>query len=124
VSAHVGGIETLEDSQYRGTSLIRNSASLGPYSRAVLRALWWSSGGGLFRMSELPLYPLAEGSLEAGGKGGSGGDRDNKCPECKHPFPTKEGKGGRLHEQVPLVLVSESIREDAPFCHYQTMISI
>ena len=27
---------------YRGTSLIRNSASLGPYSRTMHRALWWS----------------------------------------------------------------------------------
>jgi hypothetical protein len=27
---------------YRGTSLIRNSAPLGPYSKAVPRALWWS----------------------------------------------------------------------------------
>ena len=25
---------------YRGTSLTRNSADLGPYSRVVLRALW------------------------------------------------------------------------------------
>jgi len=28
--------------RYRGTSLIRNNASLGPYSRTVARALWWS----------------------------------------------------------------------------------
>jgi len=27
---------------YRGTSLIRNSAPLGPYSRNMPRALWWS----------------------------------------------------------------------------------
>jgi len=26
---------------YRGTSLIRNSAPLGSYSRPVPRALWW-----------------------------------------------------------------------------------
>ena len=26
---------------YRGTSLIRNCASLGPYSRTIPRALWW-----------------------------------------------------------------------------------
>ena len=26
---------------YRGTSLIRNCAPLGPYSRTVPRALWW-----------------------------------------------------------------------------------
>ena len=28
--------------RYRGTSLIRNSACLGPYSRTMPRALWWS----------------------------------------------------------------------------------
>ena len=32
--------------QYRGTSLIRNSSVLGPYSRAVSRALWWPVGRG------------------------------------------------------------------------------
>ena len=26
---------------YRGTSLIKNSALLGPYSRTMHRALWW-----------------------------------------------------------------------------------
>ena len=38
---------------YRGTSLIRNTPLLGPYSRT--RVLWWSKGGGLFLMSEVPL---------------------------------------------------------------------
>ena len=41
--------------QYRGTSLIRNSPLLGPYSRTVPRALWWPWGGGVFLMSEVPL---------------------------------------------------------------------
>jgi len=31
---------------YRGTSLIRNNPSLGPYIRLVPRALWWCWGGG------------------------------------------------------------------------------
>ena len=31
---------------YRGTSLKRNSAPLGPYSRTMPRALWRSWGGG------------------------------------------------------------------------------
>ena len=31
-------------SQYRGTSLIRNSALLGPYSKTMPRALWWFWG--------------------------------------------------------------------------------
>ena len=30
---------------YRGTSLIKNCPLLGPYSRPVPRALWWSWGG-------------------------------------------------------------------------------
>ena len=41
---------------YRGTSLIRNSLLLGPYSMTVPGVLWWSYGGGLFLMSEVPLY--------------------------------------------------------------------
>ena len=40
---------------YRGTSLIRNSALLGPYSRTMHRALWWVPGGDHFLMSEVPL---------------------------------------------------------------------
>ena len=39
----------------RGTSLIRNSAPLGPHSRTMPRALWCSWGGVLFLMSEVPL---------------------------------------------------------------------
>ena len=39
----------------RGTSLIRNTPLLGPCSRTVPRVLWWSYGGGLFLMSEVPL---------------------------------------------------------------------
>ena len=31
---------------YRVTSLIRNSLTLGPYSRTMPRALWQSKGGG------------------------------------------------------------------------------
>ena len=41
---------------YRGTSLIRKHLFLGPYSRAMPRALWWLYGGvGAFLMSEVPL---------------------------------------------------------------------
>ena len=32
----------------RGTSLIRNSAPLGPCSRTIPRALWWVLGRGCF----------------------------------------------------------------------------
>ena len=41
---------------YRGTSLIRNSAPLRPYSRKMSRALWQPLGGELSLMSEVPLY--------------------------------------------------------------------
>ena len=32
----------LSHERYRGSSLINNSADLGPYSRAMLRNPWWS----------------------------------------------------------------------------------
>ena len=41
---------------YRGTSLIRNTPLLGPYSRTIPVVIWWSWGGGLFLMSEVPLH--------------------------------------------------------------------
>ena len=44
-----------EKAAYRGTSLIRNSPPLGPYSRYMPRALWWSQGGCIFFVSEVPL---------------------------------------------------------------------
>ena len=31
--------------RYMGTSLMKESAPLGPYSRPMLKALWWSWGG-------------------------------------------------------------------------------
>ena len=34
----------------------KNPPPLGPYSRTMPRALWQSSGGGQFLMSEVPLY--------------------------------------------------------------------
>ena len=37
-----GMAEEEKEEEYRGTSLIRNSAELGPYSRAEPRDLWWS----------------------------------------------------------------------------------
>ena len=40
----------------RGSSLIRNTPLLGPYSRTIPRVLRWSWGGGLFLMSEVPLW--------------------------------------------------------------------
>ena len=46
---------------YRGTSLIKNHPLLGPYSRPMPRTLRWSYGGGLFFMSEVPLYARWQG---------------------------------------------------------------
>jgi len=40
---------------YRNTSLVRKYLLLGPYSRAVPRALWCSCGGVLFPVSEVPV---------------------------------------------------------------------
>ena len=40
---------------HRGTSFIITIASLGPYSRSMPRAIWWSEGGLPFLMSEVPL---------------------------------------------------------------------
>ena len=42
--------------RYRGTSLIKNNPCLGSYSRLKPKALWWSFGGALFLMREVPLY--------------------------------------------------------------------
>ena len=41
---------------YRGTSLIKNSAPIGPYSRNMPWAPWWSWWGEAFLVSEVPLY--------------------------------------------------------------------
>ena len=35
------GFWVLKFRVYRGTSLIRNSAPVGPYGRTIPRALWW-----------------------------------------------------------------------------------
>ena len=34
--------------RYRGTSFIRNTPLLGPYSRTMPRVLWWFKGGCCF----------------------------------------------------------------------------
>ena len=44
---------------YRGTSALRRRLLLGPYSRDVPRALWWSKGGGFLDMSEVPFQDAA-----------------------------------------------------------------
>ena len=39
---HVARRDNALNNQYRGTSIIRNEAPLGPYSRNMPRVLWWS----------------------------------------------------------------------------------
>ena len=51
-------IESNMATMNRGTSLIRNCDSVGPYSRTVPMLLWRSQGGRRFLMSEVPLYFL------------------------------------------------------------------
>jgi len=46
----------------RGTSLIRNSAPLGPNRRTMPRVPGWSWGGGAVLMSEVPLYSFDSGA--------------------------------------------------------------
>ena len=41
-------------SPYKGTSLFKKRIPLGPCSRPMPRALWWSYGGGHFSLSEVP----------------------------------------------------------------------
>jgi hypothetical protein len=49
------GLHRVRWQAYRGTSLLRNSASLGPTIRTRPRALWLSYGGVLFLVSEVTL---------------------------------------------------------------------
>ena len=47
---------------YRGTSLIRNSNPLGPYSSNMPRALWWSQGAGAVSYQRgTPVHPIRPG---------------------------------------------------------------
>ena len=45
----------MSGTRYRGTLLIINTPLLGPNSRNMPRALWWSWEEGLFLISEVPL---------------------------------------------------------------------
>jgi hypothetical protein len=61
-----GRMSTLDPQQgsgvwvYRGTSLTRNSAPLGPYSRNMPWGLWWSWGGELDLTSSAPRWKVSE----------------------------------------------------------------
>ena len=52
----LGGSDVHSAGPYRGTSLMKKAPLLRPCSRTTPTALWWSKVGGLFRMSEVPLY--------------------------------------------------------------------
>ena len=56
--AFAQGTNKLDVLLYKGTSLKRTPPPLGPCSRNMPRVLWWSYGGKLFLMSEVPLYPF------------------------------------------------------------------
>ena len=59
---------------YSGTSLTRNSTTLGPYSRPMPRFLGGSEGGGRFLMGKVPLY-----TISGGGHGDPGCANDRVC---------------------------------------------
>ena len=59
---------------YRGTSLIRNRRSIGPYSRPIPRALGWSYGVGIF-LSARYLVRSIDVSLPGKGNSNSHGVR-------------------------------------------------
>ena len=40
------------------SSLRVKPPTLGPHSRPVPRAIWWPYGGGVFLVSEVPLYGI------------------------------------------------------------------
>ena len=73
--------------QYRGASIIRNSAPLGPYRRNMPRALWRPSGGGLFLMSEAPHVPVQGGGRSRLSAGPSGLSEHEKQTH-RGPSPT------------------------------------
>ena len=55
-------VNLFKRSPYRGTSLIRNSAPLGPYHRLMPRVLQRSQGSGRFSMSEVTLNSVRAGA--------------------------------------------------------------
>ena len=52
--SHLGSTSRPRHCTYRGTSLIRNSPRLGPYSRTIPRVVRWSWGGGCFLCARYP----------------------------------------------------------------------
>ena len=51
---------------YSGTSLIKNTPLLGPYSGTVPRVIRWSERGELFLMSEVPLQGCSRRGKSSG----------------------------------------------------------
>ena len=83
---------------YKGTSLIRNSAPLGPYRRNMPRALWWScGGGGVFLTSEVPLHPHTSNRLGRATGGTEEGGRDQEEDGMDMSFPSGVGCRGETY---------------------------
>jgi hypothetical protein len=82
---------------YRGTSLMRNNASLGPYSMTMPRALWWSWGGGSVSYERgAPvegLHGLQPPSLLRAPQPRGGGARVKGFPEFWEAKSTKQFSG-------------------------------
>ena len=56
VTCEAGGRYEADQGRYRGTSLIRNSTTLGTYCRTMPRVMWLPQKGGRFLLSEAALY--------------------------------------------------------------------
>ena len=95
---------------YRGTSLIRNCNSLGPYSRPIPRALRRSWGGGRFLIREVPMHSRASlfasvrKTAEGAGRNKGGGfrteiERARAEERCRHSMK------GAIHTMVAAWLV-------------------
>jgi hypothetical protein len=55
---------------YRGTSLMRNCAPVGPYRRPTPRALWWSEGGSVFSWARY-VCTVSDAGLSQPSRGGA-----------------------------------------------------
>ena len=78
-----------------GTSLVRNNHVIGPCSRTVPRALWWSYAGARFLVSEVSLY--CYGNLNGASRVDGFHHFDDQRPDG-----SPRGGGQFLMSEVPL----------------------
>ena len=88
---------------YRGTSLIGNSAPLGPYSRIMSRAIWCSKGGVVH--SKIRHKPqervVCEGNRDPGRTiTPAGGLSLRSCWSCINGFSPRARQRARLGDEV------------------------